>query len=168
MQNVYAFKPLSIAGVLLLLILVSGCGFHLRGDVQLPPLYDRVHLVDKGYSDIGRPLASALKTSGTEIVSSSGAATSVVTLLSRGVQRKALNVGSREVREYELQLDVSFVVQDNTGKQIAQPQTVSVIRNYRNDPDDVLAKSNEESIIRQEMNQTVVNQILRRLKAIGR
>lgn len=155
------------AGVLLLALVISGCGFHLRGAIELPPLYERVYLVDKGYSDIGTPLSRALQSAGSTMVSSPTAATSVVTLLSRGTQRKALNVGGKQIREYELQLDVAFVVQDHQGKQLGGQQTVTLIRNFRNDPDDVLGKDNEERIIRKEMNQAVVAQILRRMKAIA-
>jgi LPS-assembly lipoprotein len=161
-------KSMGIQGILLLILLtISGCGFHLRGAIELPALYERVYLVDKGYSDIGNPLASSLKAAGSEMVSSADAATSVITLLSRGAQRKALNVGGKEIKEYELQLDVAFVVQDHEGKQLSEQQTVSLVRSFRNDPNDVLGKDNEETLIRKEMNQAVVRQILRRLKAIA-
>ena len=63
--------------------------------------------------------------------------------------------------------DVTFVVQDQSGKQLSDPQTVSVVRNFRNDPNDVLAKDNEENIIRKEMKQSAVMQIMRRMKAIA-
>lgn len=153
--------------VLLLVLVITGCGFHLRGAIELPALYERVYLVDKGYSDIGKPLTDALKTAGTKIVSSPAEASSVVTLLSRGVQRKALNVGGKQIKEYELQLDVAFVVQDHMGQQLSEQQTVSIMRNFRNDPNDVLGKDNEEALIRKEMNQAAVMQILRRMKAIA-
>lgn len=152
---------------LLIIMLITGCGFHLRGAIELPALYDRVHLVDKGYSDIGKPLSQALERVGSQIVSSPAAASSVITLLSRGTQRRALNVSAKQIREYELQLNVSFVVQDYQGIQIVEQQNVSVIRTFRNDPDDVLGKDNEEQVIRREMNQAAVTQILRRLKAIA-
>lgn len=162
-------KNITIQSFLLVIaMLITGCGFHLRGAIELPAMYDRVHLIDKGYSDIGKPLSQALKTAGTEMVTSPTSASSVITLLSRGAQRRALNVGGKQIREYELQLDVSFVVQDNQGVQLAEQQTVSVLRTFRNDPNDVLGKDNEEQLIRQEMNQTAVLQILRRLKAMAK
>lgn len=153
--------------LLVMLLLITSCGFHLRGAIELPAIYKKIYLSDKGYSDIARPLSRALESVGSEIVFSPASATSVITLLSRGVQRKALNVGGKQIREYELQLDVTFVVQDDQGVQIAEQQTVSVVRSYRNEADEVLSKDNEEVIIREEMNQTAVMQILRRLKAIA-
>ncbi|MCK5649516.1 MAG: hypothetical protein KAI22_11625 [Gammaproteobacteria bacterium] len=154
--------------VLLMLTMLSSCGFQLRGDIVLPPLYERVHVVSRGHSDVGRALTEALENVGSQIVSSPQASTSVVTVLSSGTQRKALNVAGKSVREYELQLDISFVVQDHKGVQLAEQQTVSVIRNFQNDPNDVLGKDNEEQTIRREMMQPAIIQVLRRMKAIAK
>ncbi len=152
---------------LLMTMIIAGCGFHLRGDIELPALYERVFIVTKGSSNVGSSLAKALENVGSEIVSSPEASTSVITLLSSGTQRKALNVAGKAIREYELQLNISFVVQDNKGVQLAEQQTVSVIRNFQNDPNDVLGKDNEEKVIREEMMQPAIFQILRRLKALA-
>ena len=153
--------------ILLMAVIVSGCGFHLRGDIVLPALYERVQVVDKGYSDVGKSLSRALENVGSKIVSSPDAATAVVTVLSRGTQRRALNVSGNRIREYELQLDITFVVQNRDGKQLAGQQTVSVVRNFQNDPNDVLGKDNEENTIRKEMMQPAIIQVLRRMKAIA-
>ena len=157
----------SISLVLLMVVIVAGCGFHLRGDIVLPALYERVQVVSVGASDVGRALSEALENVGSQIVSSPEVSTAVVTVLSSGTQRRALNVGGKAIREYELQLDISFVVQDNKGVQLAEQQTVSVIRNYQNDPNDVLGKDNEEQVIRQEMMRPAIIQVLRRMKAIA-
>jgi len=157
-----------LAIVSLFSLILTGCGFHLRGDIVLPALYERVQVVDRGNSDVGRALSSALQNVGSKIVSSAQEATAVVTVLSRGTQRRALNIASKQIREYELQLDITFVVQKSDGSQLAQPQTVSVVRNFQNDPNDVLGKDNEEQIIRKEMLQPAIIQLLRRMKAIAR
>lgn len=154
--------------ILLMAVIVSGCGFHLRGDIVLPALYERVQVVDKGYSDVGKSLSGALENVGSKIVSSPEAATAVVTVLSRGTQRRALNVSGNRIREYELQLDITFVVQNRNGTQLSNPQTVSVVRNFQNNPSQVLGKDNEEDIIRKEMMQPAIMQILRRMKAIAK
>ncbi len=151
----------------LIALMISSCGFHLRGDIVLPPLYERVHIVDKGQSGIGSSLSSALVGIGSQIVDDTQSATAVVTILSDGTQRRALNVGGNQIREYELQLDVLFVVQDHTGKQLAKPEKVTILRNFQNDPNNVLGKDNEEEIIRQEMIQPAIIQVLRRMKAIA-
>ena len=153
--------------LLMLSLFLAGCGFHLRGDLVLPELYQRVYLVDNGNTDISKPLKAALESVGSKLEPTAESATSVVTLLTSGVQRRALNVAGNSVREYELQLNVAFVVQDHEGKQVAEQQTVSVIRNYRNNINNVLGSDNEETIIRKEMYQAAVIRILRRMKAIA-
>ncbi len=158
----------STAVLLLMVMILGGCGFQLRGDIVLPPLYERVYIVSQGNADVGRALTKALQRVGSKIVASPEAATSVVTVLSSGTQRKALNISGNAIREYELQLNIAFVVQDNKGVQLSDQQTVSVVRNYQGDPNDVLGKDNEEQLIRKEMLQPAVIQILRRMKAIAR
>ena len=167
MKHITIFEFNKVVLIALALV-ITGCGFQLRGLVELPALYERVYLVDQGYSDIAVPLRRSLKDSNSTIVDSKMLATSVITLLSRGVQRRALNISGREVREYELQLDVAFVVQDAQGVQLADKQTVSVVRNFENDESNTLGKNNEEQVIRQEMNEAAVIQILYRLKAIAK
>lgn len=154
--------------VLLMATVLAGCGFHLRGDIVLPALYERVHVVTRGNADVGEALKKSLENVGSQIVPSPEAATSVVTLLSSGTQRRALNVSGQSIREYELQLNISFVVQDNKGVQLSDQQTVSVVRNFRNNVDDVLGKDNEEGVIRKEMMQPAIIQVLRRMKAIAK
>ncbi|MCU7835935.1 MAG: hypothetical protein KZQ83_11880 [gamma proteobacterium symbiont of Taylorina sp.] len=164
MKIVGGFRTYSL---LFTLFFLSACGFQLRGAIDLPALYEKVYLVDKGYLDIAGPLKKRLKNAGVSIVSSSDSASSTVILLARDFQRRAMNIAGREIREYELRLNISFVVQDHQGAQLGEQQTVNVVRNYENDQNNALSKDNEEQIIRQEMNQTAVTQILYRLKAIA-
>ncbi len=70
--------------VFLMAIIITGCGFHLRGEIVLPELYERVFVVSKGSANVGQALSEALENVGTQIVSSPEAATSVVTVLSSG------------------------------------------------------------------------------------
>jgi LPS-assembly lipoprotein len=152
---------------ILMALFLSACGFHLRGNIVLPSLYEQVYVVDKGYSDVGQSLSTALINVGSTMVSSPEEASSVITILSRGIERRALNVGGKQVREYELQLNILFVVQDHSGKQLSDPQRVSIVRNFQNNPNAVLGRDNEEHIIRREMMQPAIIQLLRRLKAIA-
>lgn len=160
------FSVLLLMTMIIMTVIISSCGFHLRGDIILPQLYERVHIVDKGYSNVGSSLEKALSNVGSEIVATTGAATAIVTILSHGIQRRALNVGGNQIREYELQLDIVFVVQDHIGTQLSKPQKVTVLRHFQNDVNNVLGKDNEEQIIREEMMQPAIGQILRRMKAI--
>ncbi|WP_198264162.1 LPS assembly lipoprotein LptE [sulfur-oxidizing endosymbiont of Gigantopelta aegis] len=167
-QNNHRFRAhFKLLSLILLLSIVSGCGFQLRGNIVLPPLYKHVHVVTQGNDDVGEALSKALTNVGSVIVPSPAAATSVVTVLSSGTQRRAINVAGNTIREYELQLNISFVVQDGKGVQLADQQTVSVVRNFQNDPNNVLGKDNEEKLIRKEMMGPAIIQVLRRMKAIA-
>jgi len=160
MKNNYKYAFLL---VLVSSILLSGCGFHLRGDLNLPPLFDRVFLVVQGAHDIAKPLQRALQENKASMVETPQAATAIVTLLSKGVNRRAVAISGKEVKEYEIQISVAFAVQNAKGKQQGQNQTVTSVRRYSYNNNLVLGSANEENILIAEMREDIVQQIIRRL-----
>ena len=144
-------------------LLLSGCGFHLRGNIDLPALFDRVLIVDQGVPDIARPLQRVLIENKSKLVETPQAATAIITLLSKGVNRRAVAISAKEVKEYEIQISVAFAVQDAQGKQQGKNQTVTSLRRYSYDSNLVLGSANEETILIAEMREDIVQQIIRRL-----
>lgn len=148
---------------LMSLVLLSSCGFHLRGEIALPPLFDKVMLVDRGVADFVRPVQQALIENKATLVESSQDATAILSLLSKGVNRRAVAIRGKEVKEYELQISVSFVVHNQQGKQVGKAQTITSVRRYSYNSNRVLGSENEEAIISAEMREDIVHQIVRRL-----
>jgi len=156
-------KKLALIFVALSSLLLSGCGFHLRGDISLPALFDKVIIVDRGVSDFVQPLKRGLIENSVTIVESTQSATAIITLLSKGVNRRAVAIRGKEVKEYELQISVSFAVQDKTGKQHGETQTVTSVRRYGHNSNRVLGSENEQAMLTNEMREDLVQQIIRRL-----
>ena len=150
----------------LLLIITSSCGFHLRGNVVLPEIYQKVYVMDKGAGDISILLKQSLVNNKVVLVDSAQSATSIITLYSQKVTRRAIAVRGKEVKEYEIQLNVSFAVQEASGKQRGESQHISTIRRYSFNNNQVLGSNNEEQILIKEMREDIVRQILRRLSTI--
>lgn len=149
--------------VLGLALLLSGCGFHLRGAAQLPPAMQQTY-IEGGGSDMVRDLRLSLEASGAEVVDSPQAAGATLRILSEAFERRVLSVRSNaQVSEYELSYRVQFSVVGADGKQLLAPQTLNVVRDYRYDPNQVLGASSEESLLREEMQRDVSQLILRRL-----
>lgn len=168
-------KNLSLVLIFVFLSMVlTACGFQLRGALDLPPLYDRVLIVDKGAAEVVAPLKKALKENNVQLVDSPAAASAVISLLSQGVGRRAVAIRGQDVREYELQISISFVVQDlrtekgQAVKQVGEAQTVTSVRRYSYNSSQVLGSDNEESILVNEMRQDLVQQIMRRLSKLYR
>lgn len=156
---------LSFAFVLLL----SGCGFHLRGAIMLPQSMNNTVIVGAERSELYYTVESALLNAGGVVSPAVDATTSVLTLHSQNISRRVLSVDSQgRDAEYELVLNLVYSLRDATGRVIADKDRVTVSRDFSFDPDNVLAKSEEEASLRSEMLRQGVEQMMRRLSARAR
>jgi len=153
------------------LLLLAGCGFHLRGNIDLPADLQRMYVEGTSkYSGIGVELRRSLRANGVEVVDSRNAAQVVLKVSASNYKRRLLSVSGRsgKTAEYELQYSLNVALQDSQGKVLLAPQTLRQLRDYTFDRDNVLGKGNEESRFRGEMERDLVRQILRRLQSYRR
>lgn len=148
---------------ILLLILTTSCGFHLRGDVALPEIYQKIHVINKANNNISTVLKQTLIENHVQLTDSPQSASSIIIVNSQNLQRRAVAVRGKEVKEYEIRLTVSISVLDPDGKQRGKSQNISTLRRYSFNNDQVLGSENEEQILIEEMKKDISRQILRRL-----
>lgn len=84
-------------------------------------------------------------------------------------ERRSISVGSGGlVSEYELTSEVDYAISDAKGTILAPTTTARVIRSYNYDRNDVIAKNEEENLIRKEMRTQLASQILNRLRFLSK
>ncbi|PHV29675.1 hypothetical protein CSQ93_00605 [Janthinobacterium sp. BJB426] len=155
-----------------LTVLLSACGFHLRGSngsFMLPFATMYIGLPDTS------PLAIGLKRyiraiGSTEVVSTKDGADAVLEVLNDPERNRtktilSLNKNGR-VQEYQLGYSINFRVVDKAGNQLLAPTTISLVRPITFDESQVLAKETEEAALYRDMRNDLVQQIMRRLAAI--
>ncbi|MDN2675078.1 LPS assembly lipoprotein LptE [Janthinobacterium sp. SUN026] len=155
-----------------LTVLLSACGFHLRGSngsFMLPFATMYIGLPDTS------PLAIGLKRyiraiGSTEVVNTRDGADAVLEVLSDPERNRtktilSLNKNGR-VQEYQLGYSINFRVVDKAGNQLLAPTTISLVRPITFDESQVLAKETEEAALYRDMRNDLVQQIMRRLAAI--
>jgi len=152
--------------IVTLLALTTSCGFHLRDNIQLPELYNKIYVMDTGANNITPFVKQALIENQVQLVNSAQSASSIIVINSQNFHRRAVAVRGKEVKEYELQLNVSISVQTTDGKQRGDSQTISTQRRYSYNNNQVLGSDNEEQILIKEMKQDISRQILRRISKI--
>ena len=148
--------------------LVSGaCGFHLQGRAPLPvDLATTQVMAEDPQTDFVQGLRRALIASGGKLTNRSDDATGTVRIQKDIVTQKILSVSANNTpREFELTYTVEFSV-DGAGVELLPSQKVSVTRNYSFDETRLLAKENEEAIIREGMARDLVAIVMRRLSSI--
>ncbi len=153
--------------VLSLLLVLTGCGFQLRGDYDLPPLLERV--VVTGPQFLRDELLVGLRASDVEVVGSRQEATAIIEIGRERFSERVLSVDpdTGRSREFEVALAVNFKVEAPDGAVVAPNQTVALQRDYVFDEDAILGKSRERGVLREEMRRDAAQQILLRLQGLG-
>ena len=156
-------RNLMILGVLLL----SGCGFHLQGRAPLPAALAVTYVqAEDMQSDFVQSLRKALLASGAKLATSNTDASGTVRISTDEVKRNILSVSARNTpREYEVVYTVRFSV-SNAEKELLPEQEVSLSRDYSFDERILLAKEHEESILRESLARDLADIVMRRLASL--
>ena len=164
-------RPRRLSPLLLLLLLLGGCGFQLRGTgpatTPLPADLSPLQLRGLVASDPTRAeLAMLLRSSGVTLASGGATAASVLQLSDRQSRRRVIAVDSDgKVLEYELFESLQFELRDGAGNSRLQAQRVAIERSHLNPGVQVLGKESEEQTLRREMRRDLAGQIVNRLAA---
>jgi LPS-assembly lipoprotein len=90
----------------------------------------------------------------------------VVRVFENDIKQRGLSLGaSGRTNEFELYYRLEYELRDTSGKVVAPRDLLEIRRQYFNDQDDIIAKDNEEGVIRNEMYQQAVKTILGRMRA---
>jgi LPS-assembly lipoprotein len=154
--------------VLILTAVLAGCGFHLRGSGSSQMPYKTMYIALPETADVRIWMQRYISAGGsTRIVDNAAEAEAVFQQLqdSRGQTILSVNAQGR-ARELRLTLTYRFRIVDAKGRELVGPNEVSLSRDVTYDDSNVLAKDLEQSLLWRDMNNDLVNQIVRRLTII--
>ncbi len=158
--------------IILGVYLLSACGFHLRGPVELSAEITPIFIEQSGGDNVlNRELRKLLSQSGKEhLTQIKNEAKAVLDIVSAKQKKRVVAVDNRgRARQY----DLSYVLRYRlTGKNIPQVDNdnVSVLnlrRSLNFDPDNVLAISHEVENLYDDMRKDSARLILQRLQTLG-
>jgi LPS-assembly lipoprotein len=150
-------------------VVLSACGFKLRGSVlgqNLP--FKSIYLDVSAGSPLGSELRRNIRGSGElKITENAKDAEAILKVLSETRNKTILSLNSQgRVREYGLNYTVVISVLDNKNATLLAPSTISLKRDLSYNENQVLAKEAEEAMMYRDMQSDAVQQILRRVAAI--
>lgn len=160
------YKAYSLLLCAFTLIVVSGCGFKLRGDYLLTPELQTLYLgsVDK-YGELTRIVKKHLQQNKVTIVPTYTNKVPELRILKDKLDRRTLSVfPNGQVAEYELIYTVRYELR--VAEQNTRAFSFELNRNYQDDPDIALAKSRELSLMLSEMRLQAADKILRNMASI--
>jgi LPS-assembly lipoprotein len=151
------------------LAMLTACGFQLRGSgangSSLP--FNSIHVAASESSNFANTLKRYIAASGTEVTSDPKAAEAIVEVLSERQDKSILSRNSQgRVREYTLQYTLQFRVKDNKNAELLPVSEISLRRTISFNESAVLAKESEETMLYRDMQNDMVQQVVRRMAAI--
>jgi len=152
----------------ILAAVLAGCGFHLRGTLSGSLPYKTMAIALPETADVRVWLERYIKAAGsTEIVEDTKQAEAIFQQLTDARQKTILSVNAQgRVREYRLQLNYTFQVVNAKGQILVKPNEINLTRDITFDDSNILAKDLEEGLLWRDMNNDLVNQIVRRLSIV--
>jgi LPS-assembly lipoprotein len=155
------------AVIIIALVPLAGCGFHLRGQEPLPPVVATpfVEAADH-YSPLYAALDERLRAAGAQPAANAAAASAVIRLHVDDTGRELLSVtADNKPGEYEVYYAAEYSVTSGATELLARNQ-VKLTRDYGYDESAVLAKEHEEQFLRVALAEEIADLILRRLAAL--
>ena len=147
-------------------VLISACGFQLRGVAKLP--FETMYVEASDTSPVGNDLRRALK-SNVRLTNSAAEAQAVVQLLGETREKIILSLsGGGRVREYQLRMRVTFRVYGPNNKELLVPTELVLLRDLSYDDTQILAKESEEALLFRDIQNDAVQQIMRRVSVVNR
>lgn len=145
--------------------LLGACGFHLRGAQTLP--FESIYLAMPEYSEIGAALKRSIRAGGsTRIAATPDEAQAVMTVLGEAREKNILSLDAAgRVREFQLRYRFIFRVHDKQGREFIPRSEVLLTRDFTFSDSAVLAKEQEEALIYRDMQNDLIQQLMRRLAA---
>jgi LPS-assembly lipoprotein len=154
------------ASVLAIVLCVSGCGFHLRGETVFP--FSTLYLSGPANSPVLNDLRRIIASGGkVNVVDKPEAAEMKLEILGDAREKVILSLSAAgKVREFQLRHRVTFNLRDPKGPQVAgAPGEILINRVVSFNDAQILAKESEENLLYRDMQADAVRQLLQRLSA---
>lgn len=153
---------INLATLLVASLWLTACGYHLRGAYDLPKGMKSVFL-QGGSQTLNEQLLTVLKSSSGQLAASPDKADVIIRITRDTIERRVLSLSERgRSNEIELAGQLEYQIFDKNNKPLVEKTPVDFRREYFNDQQDVIAKDNEEIVIKNEMYQQVVKTIINR------
>jgi LPS-assembly lipoprotein len=160
---------LSTLLALMTAVMLTACGFHLRGSgaqANLP--FKSIFVGLPETSPLGAELRRNIRShDGVTVTDQAKDAQVALEVLSETRDKAILSLNSQgRVRENSLTYNVRFRVVDASGKELLAPTDIGLKRTISFNESQALAKEGEEAMLYRDMQTDLVQQVLRRLAAL--
>jgi LPS-assembly lipoprotein len=150
--------------LLISLLFISACGYHLRGSIDLPEGLKAIYLQNSS-NQLRKSFKQTLKSIDGKLVETQKESGITIQIVKEHLENRVLSLSNTgRINEVELVYSLHFMMLNKKGKPLKEKQEIIIRRDYFNDQGDVLAKNNEDQTIRTEMYDQAVQSIIQRAR----
>ncbi len=163
-------KIIKLNILLLVIAILAGCGYQLRGSASLPEAMSVTYIKGlRPYSDLVNDFAHALRTRNATVTTDQAAASAVLIITGNTTEKLVLSVDTvGNVLEYEIRQTIRFSVSGPDRRDLLPEQSLSLSRDFLYTSTDVLAKAREEKLVRRTLQENLVNLAMLRIASLKR
>jgi LPS-assembly lipoprotein len=149
----------------LLVSLISGCGFHLRGKVDLPAGIEPFYIGARNTNDvIYIELNNIFNANGVTLTEDPTAANYQLVITKQKPDRRSTAVGiDGRTAEYQLLETATYELKDKKGRIASGPIEITERRILQNNPNQVISTESEEKLLRTEMKRNLARKMARQV-----
>jgi len=150
-----------------LVLSLAACGFQLRGSASFP--FETIY-VPGATAGIALDLKRTIQAgTSTRVVDTPKDAEAVLEFTQEQRDKEILSLtGAGRVREFRLHYRVQYRVHDGKGREFVAPTMLTQVRDVTFNDSIILAKESEEALLYRDMQNDMIQQIMRQLAAAKR
>ncbi len=159
-------KKLALSFLLIITMIGSGCGFQLRGEVELPEGVEPLFIGGINSSDqLAVELRNLLGAYGVMLTEDASEANFQINVLEQKRDKRSATLGQKaKVAEFQLTEEVYFELRNGKGERVLGPNKLTERKIMPNDPNKVVSTQDEENLLRREMLQNLAAKMARQLR----
>ena len=157
---------------IVVLSLLAGCGFHLRGAFSMPQSLQTLQILpNQPYDTFQRTLKQFLKNNNIKIIGQNIENTlpvATLTILSQAFSERAIAYGSNGLpNRAVLELKINYQLTNPQGKPLGNNALVTVERELMLNPNALLGTDNERNHLQVDLYRDAASQLVRQLSMIS-
>jgi LPS-assembly lipoprotein len=154
------------AACIAMLTLASvGCGFHLRGNITVPPELKILKITpDNPNEPLQRNLRHIFTDAGITIVAPTAKNVAHLDVSEPTFSEQVLTIGlNNQPQRIKLELTFTYVLSDKNDTVLQNNGEIKASRDFSVDPNNILSANAERDIIKSELYQDAINSLMRRI-----
>jgi LPS-assembly lipoprotein len=165
--SVSLFRLVHTAVLMMVVVSLAGCGFHLQGAFAPPVGMERTYIASNDrHSLFLREFEAQLQAAGVELTDSAADATAIFTIFVDETDQRVLSVSARNVpTEYEVFYTITYGLESGTNSLMPQ-QTLTLTRDYTYDSTLVLGKAREGELLREAIVEDLVRIVMKQISTL--